>query len=126
MTKEEQCHRLDKSVTLFYTCFLRHFTSFPSLKCIYSSQRSRQKFFKILLVTSLTLSVRYANNLIKYTHATLVTRIVESAAARWSLSAVEFRNRETCFGHISTRKKCKRCILLLTTAIYIISYAFAA
>ena len=67
------------------------------------------------------------NNLIKYTHAALVTRILESAAARCSLSAAEFRNRDNVVlftdGH---GENANMCVLLLTTAIYIICYAFAA
>ena len=57
----------------------------------------------------------------------LVTRILESAAARCSLSAAEFRNRESVV-LVTDRhgKDAKMCVLLLTTVIYIICYAFAA
>ena len=66
-------------------------------------------------------------NLIKYTHAALVTRILESAAARCSLSAAEFRNRDSVVLFTDRHgKDAKMCVLLLTTAIYIICYAFAA
>ena len=75
----------------------------------------------------LTVLAWSANNLIKYTHTTLVTRILESAAPRCSLSAVEFRIRESVV-LVTDRhgKDVKRYVLLLTTAIYIICYAFAA
>ena len=55
------------------------------------------------------------------------TRILESAAARCSLSAAEFRNRESVV-LVTDRhgKDAKMCVLFLTTVIYIISYAFAA
>ena len=67
------------------------------------------------------------NNLIKYTHAALVTRILESAAAWCSLSAAEFRNRDSVVLFTDRHgKDVKMCVLLLTTAIYIICYSFAA
>ena len=82
---------------------------------------------KILQKFLLTLLARSAYNLIKYPHATLVTRILESAAARCSLSAAEFRNRESVVLCTNRHgKDAKMCVLLLTTAIYIICYAFAA
>ena len=66
-------------------------------------------------------------NLIKYTHAALVTRILESAAARCSLSAAEFRNRDSVVLFTDRHgKDAKMFVLLLTTAIYIICYACAA
>ena len=74
----------------------------------------------------LTPLAQSANNLIKYMHATLVTRILESAAARCSLSAAEFRNRESIVLFTDRHgKDAKMCDLLLTTVIYIICYAFA-
>ena len=63
---------------------------------------------------------RSTNNLIKYTHAALVTRIWESAAARCSLSAAEFRNRDSVVLFTDRHEKdAKMCVLLLTTAIYL-------
>ena len=63
----------------------------------------------------------------KYTHAALVTRILENAAALCSLSAAEFRNCESVVLFTDRYgKNAQMCILLLTTAIYIICYAFAA
>ena len=81
----------------------------------------------IILLVQLTLLARSTNNLIKYTHAALVTRILESAAVRCSLSAAEFRNRHSVVLFTDRHgKDAKMCVLLLTTAIYIICYAFAA
>ena len=61
-------------------------------------EKYNERYHRVLSISFaaiLTLLARSANNLIKYTHATLVTRSLESAAARCSLSAAEFRNRES-------------------------------
>ena len=52
---------------------------------------------------------------------------MESAAARSSLSATEFRNRESVV-LVTNRhgKDTERCVLLLGTAIFIICFAIAA
>ena len=52
---------------------------------------------------------------------------MESATAQCSLSAAEFRNRESVVLFTDRHgKDAKMCVLLLTTAIYIICYSFAA